>query len=101
MPASPIELAKLEGITANIYEAIIVAARQARNINDDQKIEFNQLLQTVPVTGGEEEGEDLTNPAQMKISMEFEAREKPHIQALHQLLNGEVEFKYKNKEGAE
>ena len=80
---------------ANIYEGIIVTSKKARKINDDNKIEFNALVGTIPTTTADDESEDIENPAQLKIALDFEKREKPHIQALQELLNGQIEFRYK------
>ena len=93
----PIDLREIDKRAANTYEAVIVASKRARQINDDNKIEYNALVSTIPTTSGEEEGEEFDNPAQLKIALDFEKREKPHIQSLTELLKGEIGFDYKNK----
>jgi hypothetical protein len=99
MGLQPIDLREIDKNAANIYEAIIVSSKKARQINDEQKIEFNTLLQTVPAaTATDDDSEDFDNPAQLKISLEFEKREKPQIQALQQLLNKEIKYDYKSKD---
>ena len=96
MNIEPVDLRAIDKETANVYEAIIVAAKRARQVNDEQKMEFNALLSTVtPPATGEEEGEDIQNPAQLKIALELENREKPHIEAVNELLDGKVEYEYK------
>ena len=96
MNIEPVDLREIDKEAANIYEAIIVAAKRARQVNDEQKMEFNALLSTVtPPATGEEEGEDIQNPAQLKIALELEGREKPHIEAVKELLDGKVEYEYK------
>ena len=80
---------------ANVYEAIIVSAKRARQINDENKIEFNALLSTIPEAVGDEESEDIDNPAQLKISQDMEKRDKPHVQALDELLDGDIGYEYK------
>ncbi len=97
MPIKPVELSKLEKNTDNIYEAVIVAAKKARLINDQTKLEFTTLLNTM-TQGTEDDFEDKENPDQLKLSLEFEARQKPHLQALDQLVNDEVDFRYKDEE---
>ena len=79
----------------NVYEAITVAAKRARQINDENKIEFNALMNTIPSIGTDDDAEDVTNPAQLKIALDWEKRPKPHLQALNELLEGETKFKYK------
>lgn len=93
----PIDLREVDKEAANIYEAVIVASKRARQINDDNKIEYNALVSTIPTASGDEEGEEFDNPAQLKIALDFEKREKPHVQALEELLEGKIGFDYKNK----
>jgi len=95
MEIQPIDLRKIDEQAANVYEAIIVAAKRARNINDENKIEYNALLSTIPSSGSDDESEDIENPAQLKISLDFEKKEKPHLQAINELLKGEIEYEYK------
>ena len=96
MNIEPVDLRDIDKRTANVYEAIIVSAKRGRQLNDEQKMEFNALLSTIiPPATGEEEGEDIQNPAQLKVAMEFENREKPHILAIRELLDGKIEYEYK------
>lgn len=97
MEINPVDLRELEVKTANIYEAIIVASKRARQINDEIKIEFNAMMSTIPTSGTDDETENIDNPAQLRISLDFEKREKPHLQALNELLDGQVEFEYRNR----
>ena len=97
MSITPIDLREVDKQSANVYEAILVAAKKARQLNDDTKIEYNALISTIPVVAGEDDSEEIQNPAQLKISLDFEKREKPHIQALHELLDGKIEYRYKEK----
>ncbi|MEK6553393.1 MAG: DNA-directed RNA polymerase subunit omega [Bacteroidota bacterium] len=94
MAIKPISLTKIKASIPNLYEAVIVAARRARKINDDNKLEFNSLLSTM-TTGHEDEFEDRENPEQMKLSLEFEKREKAHIQAVKELVDAKIEYRYK------
>ncbi len=95
MRIEPIDLRSIDEHASNVYEAIIASSKRARQINSDNKIEFNAVLSTIPQTQSEDETEDLDNPAQLKMSLEFEKRPKPHQQALKELLDGKVEFEYK------
>ena len=95
MGITPIDLRSIDDKADNIYEAIIASAKRARQINDENKIEFNALISTIPETVGDEESEDIDNPAQLKISQEMEKRDKPHVQALNEMLDGDIEFNYK------
>lgn len=97
MPIKPVDLRIIDAKAANVYEGIIVASQKARKINDENKIELNALISTIPTTGNEDESEDIENPAQLKIALEFDKREKPHIQALDELLEGKIGYRYKEK----
>jgi len=97
MNIEPIDLREIEKHASNIYEAIVVCAKKARLINDENKIEYNALLSTIPESATEDDVEEFENPAQLKISLEFEKREKPHIQAFQEFLDGKIEYKYKEQ----
>lgn len=97
MPLQPIDLSKLNVQAANIYEAIIVAALEARRINSENKLEFNTLLNNLSL-GAEDDFEDRDNTEQLKISVEFEKRPKPHMIALQELLDGKIKYRYKEEE---
>jgi DNA-directed RNA polymerase subunit K/omega len=96
MQIKPIDLREIDKCADNIYEAIIVSALRARQVNDEVKIEFNALLSTIPESTTDDESEDIDNPAQLKISQDMEKRKKPHIQALDELLKDETKYKYKD-----
>ena len=96
MQITPIDLREIDKCADNIYEAIIVSALRARQVNDEVKIEFNALLSTIPESTTDDESEDIDNPAQLKISQDMEKRKKPHIQALDELLKDETKYKYKD-----
>jgi DNA-directed RNA polymerase subunit K/omega len=95
MNISPIDLRVIDKRAENVYEAIIVAAQRARQINNESKIEFNALLNTIPSMGTDDEAEDVTNPAQLKIALDLEKKPKPHLKALEELLDGKIKFRYK------
>ncbi len=95
MQINPIDLRSVDENASNVYEAIIASSKRARQINSENKIEFNALLSTIPQTQSEDETEDLDNPAQLKISLDFEKKPKPHQQALKELLESKIDFEYK------
>ena len=100
MTVRPLELDKLESKAKNLYEAIAVMSKRARQINEEIKIEFNQRLETIQtkITENPEETEIEANPDQLKISFEFERRPKPTETALREMLEDRIEFRYKEKE---
>jgi DNA-directed RNA polymerase subunit K/omega len=100
MPLKPIELKTLLTKAKNIYEAIAVMSKRARQVNEEVKIEFNQRLETIQtkVTENPEETEIEANPDQLKISYEFERRPKPTDVSMKELLGDKVAFRYKEEE---
>lgn len=97
MAIQPIDLRKLDSKSDNVYEAVIAAGKRARQINDENRLEFNQLISTI-IPAVEDEFEERGNPDQEKISLQFEKREKPHLRALKELIDGELEYRYKDEE---
>ncbi len=95
MAVRPINLSKIKTSIPNLYEAVIIAAKRARKLNDEHKTEFNSLLSTMN-SGHEDEFEERENPEQLKLSLEFEKKEKPHIKALKELVDDNIEFRYKD-----
>ncbi|MGK9368740.1 DNA-directed RNA polymerase subunit omega [Melioribacter sp. Ez-97] len=96
MTLRPVDLRQIKSKIPNLYEAVVVAARRARQINDEYKLEFNTLLNTI-VTSNDEEFEDKENPEQLKLALEFDKREKPQIRAINELLNEGIEYRYKDQ----
>ena len=95
MEINPIDLREIDKRAGNVYEGIIVSAKRARLINAENKIEFNALLSTIPESTTDDESEDIDNPAQLKIALELEQRRKPHLQALNEFLEGNIDFEFK------
>jgi DNA-directed RNA polymerase subunit K/omega len=88
--------------TGNIYQAIVVASKRARQIHDDMKIELAQRLETLKALNAVPDPEEdidtvIANPDQLKISLEFERRPKPTEQAVDELQERKVEFHYKEE----
>jgi len=95
MAHQPIDLNKAEAHCSNLYEAVVIAARKARYINDQNKIEYNTMLSAL-APSIEEEFDERENPEQLKISLEFENRKKPHESAMQELIDGDIGFRYKD-----
>ena len=98
MTFRPIELKLFEGEAQNIYEAVVVISKRARQINEALKIEFNQRLEQISVSPEATEEETDTNPDQVNISVEFEKRPKPTAIAVDEMIKGKIQFWYKEPE---
>lgn len=97
MGLKPVDLRVLKEKAANLYEAIIVSSQEARRINEENKTEFNALMNTF-APNSDDDFDDRDNTEQEKISVEFENRSKPHIHALDKMGKGEIEYRYKSEE---
>jgi hypothetical protein len=96
MPVNPLELKQLDKHAENIYEAIVVLSRRARQINEEVKIKLNQELETFATRSDSEEEIEL-NPEQMRISIEFEKLPKPTQAAVADLLEERLSYRYKEE----
>ncbi len=90
------DLEKLESSTANLYESIVVASKRARQLNDQQKMELAQRLE--PIIAKETEDDTIMNQDKLNISLEFEKREKPTLNAVDELIEGKLNFRFKEQE---
>jgi len=104
MAVHPVDMEKFYGNIGDVYEAIVVTSKRARQIHSEIKIELNQRLETIQqltsTTETEEEmnGTVSTNPDQLKISLEFETRSKATEVALNEVMDQKVAFRYKETE---
>ena len=101
MPVKPLDLEELANKADNIYEAIVVLLKRARQINEEMKIEFNQrieMLQSRVFEPEEEAEQPQINPDQILVAQEFEKRPKPTETAIQEVLEGRLAFRYKEEE---
>ena len=101
MPIRPIDIEEMTGKAENIYEAIVVMSKRARQINEEMKIEFNQrieMLQSRIFEPEDESEQPQTNPDQILIAREFEQRSKPPEVSIGELLDDKLSFRYKEEE---
>ncbi len=98
MAIKPVDIESFSEKAKNVHEAIVATAKRARQINEEVKIEFNQRIELfTPKTETENEENDI-NPDQLKVSLEFEKRPKPTDLALDELMVGNLEWRYKERE---
>lgn len=98
MEITPSDLMKIDSRASNIYEAIIVTAQKARQINEEWRIEYNTMLNTMNPDGLEDEFEEKANQDRLDISKEFEKRAKPHMSALEKITEEGIKYRYKEEE---
>ncbi len=79
----------LEQINHNVYEAIQVMGQRSRQIGDHQKSILNKLHDEYQSTLNL--SEDLPDEPE---ELEIPAFTKPSVQALNELLDGEITYEY-------
>src|SRR5258706_15957600 len=100
MPIKPLDIENISGKADNIYEAIVVLLKRARQINEEQKIEFNQrieMLQSRVFEPEDETEQPQTNPDQILVAQEFEHRPRPTEIAIQELMDEKLS--HRSKEG--
>lgn len=98
MPIRPVDLKQATGSASSLYEAIVIMSRRARQINDELKDNLSRRLETVAIQG-DDDGE-ITNFDQLEISREFDRIPKPTFLALDEMLDGEIEYRYRDRDQA-
>ncbi len=101
MAVKPLNLEEVAGKAENVYEAIVILLKRARQINEEMKIEFNQrieMLQSRIFEPEEETDQPQTNPDQILIAQEFERRPKPTETAINELLATKLAYRYKEED---
>lgn len=102
MSIKPIDIEKISTVATDIYEAIGITAKRARQLHAESKIELNQQIETLNQLSNTVETDDemdvAANPDQLKISLEFEKRLKPTEDALNEITDGKLTWRYKEVE---
>jgi DNA-directed RNA polymerase subunit K/omega len=105
VPVKPVDIEQFSMAATDVYEAIVIASKRARQIHQDIKIELNQRIETLNQLTGtpetEEETDIAANPDQLKISLEFEKRAKPTDLATLEVMAKKVKYRYKEIEQPE
>jgi DNA-directed RNA polymerase omega subunit len=92
MPVKAFPFDRIEGKVQNVYEAVIIAAKRARQINDDQMVQVRTLTEGTEVNETEEteiNREDL---------VDLDKLPKPVVQALNELVANSIEYEYIEQE---
>lgn len=92
MPVKAFPFEKLDEKIENVYEAVIISARRARQINDEQMIQVRTLME------GEDVEDDETPRINREDILDIEKLPKPVATALKELLDHKLEHEYLDKE---
>ena len=96
MALKTIDIKQLEAKAENLYEAVAIASRRARQINNELKIELMQRLE--PIIARETEDDTIMNQDKLNVSLDFEKRNKPTFQAVKELMDDELQYRYREEE---
>ena len=108
MGIKPLDLKKIQEIAGNTYEAIVIMAKRARQVNDERKIMFNKRLDEMralksqqqqvreeePFRLLDDEKTPKAPPEQLQIAEEFDQMPKPADVAIEEYLSGKLEWYY-------
>ncbi len=95
------DIEKIEAITGNIYESVVIIAKRANQISVDLKQELNKKLEEFSSYNDNLE-EVFENREQIEISRFYERLPKPTLIALQEFKDGEIYHrKIKNEENKE
>ncbi len=99
---STVPLEELEKHAANVYEAIVVVAKRARQINDDQKryieqeIGYDSSLENSSADDLDSESEENREERQI-TPVKYIRMPKPTTISLEEMLTGKLDFHYAEK----
>ncbi|MCU0430302.1 MAG: DNA-directed RNA polymerase subunit omega [Cytophagaceae bacterium] len=83
---------KIEALSGNLYESLVIIAKRARQISVKQKEELNGKLADFASTVDNLE-EIFENREQIEISKHYERMPKPSTVAIEEFLEGKVYFR--------
>jgi DNA-directed RNA polymerase subunit K/omega len=92
MAIRALDVEKLQDITGNIYESIIILSKRSRQISAREKMELDEKLKYFE--GFDEEDEFSFNEEQERISREYEVKEHPTQRSIAEILDNKVSYRY-------
>ena len=98
MGMKTIDVDQLTTQSDNIYEAVVVLSKRARQVAAKQKAELDEKL--AYYEGFSSDMENLRmQEEQSRVSLDYETKPKPPEVAINELLSNEVYFRNPNLEG--
>lgn len=97
MPIRTVDVDQLTAQAENIYEAVVVLSKRARQVAAKGKAELDDKL--AYYEGFASDMENLRmQEEQARVSLDYETRPKPPEVAIDELLNNEIYFRNPNEE---
>ncbi len=94
MSIKTLKLKEIESKTDNLYEAVMVISKRARQINTEINDQIKSQLGNIEVD--EESGDQ--NIDRESIISEFDRKAKPTSIAIEELFDDNLDFEYEDKE---
>jgi hypothetical protein len=95
MSVKPVDLNKLRSTHENLYETVVAISKKAREIHEEERSELEERLlpykEMIRNPTSESESEKVF-PEQIAISVEFECRDKPALQAVAQYFDEKYDY---------
>jgi len=92
MPIKTVDLEALTNQVGNLYEAVVILSKRARQVSVNSKAELDDKLSYFE--GFENEIDDARmNDEQSRISVDYELRPKPEEVAIAEMFNHEIYYR--------
>ena len=99
---SQISIEELRKKTGNIYEAVVIMSKRARQINDEQKMQIEMEMEHIPqVNNRDNEDFDDVEIDREALLRDHKTYPKPSSLALNQMLHDKIKHNYIELEGQE
>ena len=95
--ARPRDISQIDGMTGNIYEALVIVSKRARQLNNELKEELTRKLREFEETYDIIE-EVQENKEQIEISRFYERMPNPATIAIEEFVEGKLSYKYADEE---
>ena len=93
MAIKTIDTSELAEKIGNLYESTVILSKRARQIATHTKAELDTKLSYFEDFGLEPTDEIRTNEDQLRISLEYEKRDKPTQVAIEEMLDDEIYYR--------
>lgn len=100
MSIKTLDIQKLASDYENLYEAVAIAAKRARQISGNIKTEMSERLAHFEIFDRDPEDRRM-NDQQVNISLEYERMKKPTELAMEELVDDKLNFRYAEEHPAE
>jgi len=102
MSMSKISVEDLVKKTESIYEAVSVMSRRARQVNNEQRMEIESEMEILPASDNREsEDFDDVEIDREALLRDYKKYPKPTRVTIDEMIDGKIEFRYKDEEGEE